>query len=168
MAEVWHNVAQTDGIICPWIRLWHDIFAGRFPLLALDHWPAVNLLVWTPSLPNTKIHPGNPRKREWVDYMGGECMKCGYSTCVQALTFHHINPKLKSFFLTSGGARGEARGDQKRTAGKTKLQIYQELDKCALLCGNCHDELHAGLWNIKEISKPLKPEQQELLLFYVA
>jgi hypothetical protein len=36
--------------------------------------------------------PGNPRKRAWVTYRGGGCMR-GYDRCVQALTFHHLGTK---------------------------------------------------------------------------
>jgi hypothetical protein len=86
------------------------------------------------------------RKKEWVTYKGGKCTRCGYQSCVQALTFHHVNPELKRFYLTDGGQKLGAYGQGCR--GRTKEEIYEELDKCALLCANCHAELHAGVWSL--------------------
>lgn len=85
------------------------------------------------------------RKKEWVTYKGGKCSKCGYHECVQALTFHHVNPALKRFSISGGG---DSRYDLSRgTAGRSREEIYAELDKCALLCCRCHSELHAGVWS---------------------
>lgn len=60
---------------------------------------------------------------------GGKCTKCGYDKCVDALEFHHLDPSIKEFHL------GEARG-----LSIDKLQ--KELDKCILVCRNCHTEIH--------------------------
>lgn len=65
-----------------------------------------------------------------VEYKGGKCYKCGYSKCIQALQFHHLDPSLKSFGLS-----------QKGITRKWSL-IEKELDKCQLLCANCHAETH--------------------------
>ena len=72
-------------------------------------------------------------KQECVDYKGGECQCCGYNNCNNALDFHHIDPKTKSFGISK----------QRRT--KVTDEIRKELDKCVLVCSNCHRELHAGL-----------------------
>jgi hypothetical protein len=89
------------------------------------------------------------RKKEWVTYKGGQCSRCGYRGCVQALTFHHVDPALKRFYLTDGGGKIGAYGRGCR--GRTKKEIFEELDRCILLCANCHAELHAGLWTIGEL-----------------
>lgn len=63
-----------------------------------------------------------------VEYKGGRCETCGYDKCMAALEFHHKNPLKKDFRISS------------TTRGWSKLKI--ELDKCSLLCANCHRELH--------------------------
>lgn len=64
-----------------------------------------------------------------IEYKGGKCIKCGYNKCYAALEFHHLNPieKDKDYFNLKAGFT-EA------------LRI--ELDKCVLLCANCHREEH--------------------------
>ncbi len=66
-----------------------------------------------------------------IEYAGGKCQKCGYNKCINALTFHHINPKEKEFGIS---ARGLTRSWDK---------IKKEIEKCKLLCMNCHAEIHA-------------------------
>lgn len=70
-------------------------------------------------------------KIKCVEYKGGKCEICTYSKCIAALGFHHINPLLKSFDLSGTGLR------------KSWDKLTNELDKCQLLCTNCHCELHA-------------------------
>ena len=67
-----------------------------------------------------------------IQYKGGKCVSCGYSKCLAALEFHHINPAAKDFSLASH-----------KTYNFEKLK--KELDKCVLLCCLCHREFHAGL-----------------------
>lgn len=71
-------------------------------------------------------------KIKLVEYKGGKCEKCGYSRCIASLGFHHRNPEMKDFRI-SGSCRSFER-----------LKI--EVDKCDLLCANCHNELH---WELK-------------------
>lgn len=66
-------------------------------------------------------------KEKSVEYLGGKCSKCGYNRCIIALEFHHKDPSKKSFTIS----------------GKHCLswqRIREELDKCVLLCANCHRE----------------------------
>lgn len=67
-------------------------------------------------------------KQQCVDYLGGKCSKCGYSKCLAALDFHHINPSTKDKNYTNGRMSFE--------------KLRPELDKCVLLCSNCHREVH--------------------------
>jgi 5-methylcytosine-specific restriction endonuclease McrA len=69
-------------------------------------------------------------KEKSISYKGGQCKHCGYSKCTEALEFHHMNPNEKDFGLS---AHGNTHSWEK---------IKQELDKCILLCANCHREEH--------------------------
>jgi hypothetical protein len=69
-----------------------------------------------------------------VEYKGGCCVKCGYNKCIRALEFHHLNPDEKDFTI------GE-RAHGKKIVKKWSL-IQKELDKCILICRNCHAEIH--------------------------
>lgn len=68
-----------------------------------------------------------------IAYKGGECNNCGYDRSIAALEFHHRDPAEKDFAI--GGA-GTTRSFE---------AIKVELDKCDLLCANCHREEHARL-----------------------
>ena len=70
-------------------------------------------------------------KKMAVDYKGGCCSMCGYDKCISALEFHHLNPNEKDFHL----------GGKYQTASWDKIR--SEIDKCVLLCANCHREIHA-------------------------
>lgn len=72
-------------------------------------------------------------KQQCVDYKGGRCEKCGYDKYVGALEFHHSDPNEKDFTLAH--ARLTSFSDT----------IKKELDKCILLCSNCHRETHAEI-----------------------
>lgn len=71
----------------------------------------------------------NNLKKMGVEYKGGKCIKCGYNKSVWALEYHHRNPKEKDFAIGS-----------KPSIGWEKLK--KELDKCDLVCANCHREIH--------------------------
>lgn len=73
-----------------------------------------------------------------VEYKGGKCNLCGYDKCIQALEFHHINNDGKDFGIS---AKGYTRSWQR---------VKKELDKCILVCANCHRELHTGLRSFPE------------------
>lgn len=75
-------------------------------------------------------------KQMAIEYGGGQCQICGYKKCVRALSFHHKDPNEKDFGLSARGLT--------RSWEKTKV----ELDKCILVCANCHAEIHAGITNI--------------------
>lgn len=73
-------------------------------------------------------------KEELVEYKGGKCEICGYNKCIQALEFHHLDPTQKDFSI-SGGTKSFER-------------LKPEVDKCILVCSNCHKEIHAGLVSV--------------------
>lgn len=69
------------------------------------------------------------QKARAVEYKGGKCVNCSYSKCIDALEFHHIDPSEKDFCIS----------------GKSLCwdRLRPELDKCILVCSNCHRELHS-------------------------
>lgn len=77
-------------------------------------------------------------KKRAVELRGGKCEKCGYNKSIYALAFHHRNPEEKSFGLS---ASGHTRNWQ---------EYWQEVEKCDLLCANCHAEEHEKLDKQKE------------------
>ena len=85
-------------------------------------------------------------KQKAVDYAGGACVECGYNKSVQALHFHHIDSSTKEFAIF------ESRGGKKIVRDWDKLVI--EIDKCVLLCANCHAELHHVERNESDSNKP--------------
>ena len=71
-------------------------------------------------------------KKQAIKILGGKCSICGYNKCVDALEFHHKNPKEKDFKIGSGNTMSW--NDYKA-----------EALKCILLCSNCHKEIHSEL-----------------------
>lgn len=69
---------------------------------------------------------------EQKQLLGCKCMKCGYNKCSSAIDFHHKNPDEKEFSVSQ--------------PCYSKERILKEIQKCVLVCSNCHAELHAGLW----------------------
>lgn len=72
-------------------------------------------------------------KLKLISIKGGCCKLCGYNKSISALTFHHIDPKEKLFCL-----------DRAHLYKKHINEILIEVEKCDLLCFNCHMELHHG------------------------
>jgi hypothetical protein len=64
-----------------------------------------------------------------VELLGGKCSCCGYNKYIGALEFHHKNPSEKDFEVVKTLRKWES--------------ILKELNKCVLLCANCHREEHA-------------------------
>lgn len=74
------------------------------------------------------------RKIQAIDYKGGCCKLCGYHKCPEALEFHHLDSNEKDFQIAISMA-----------AGWAWERIKSELDKCVMLCANCHREVHSGV-----------------------
>lgn len=75
------------------------------------------------------------------EYGGGKCAICGYKKSPRALTFHHLDPKEKDFGLS---VKGLTRSWEK---------MRKEIDKCILLCANCHAEVHDGITQLPEVTR---------------
>jgi hypothetical protein len=74
-----------------------------------------------------------------IEYKGGCCEICGYDRCIDALEFHHSNFSGKEFSISAKGYT------------RSWAKIKEELDKCSLLCANCHREVHAEAQLSREI-----------------
>lgn len=94
-------------------------------------------------------------KEKAVAYKGGKCESCGYDKCTAALEFHHRDPNQKDFQVSSG-----------RTISWDRARL--ELDKCVLLCSNCHREEHYRLGEQKRTAdsalvESLRRRRQEVV-----
>lgn len=68
-------------------------------------------------------------KHQCYEYLGNKCYNCGKH--FDLYDIHHINPETKSYSICSM---------LNRCVSFNKIKL--ELDKCILLCGNCHAEIH--------------------------
>jgi hypothetical protein len=84
-------------------------------------------------------------KLQCIEYKGGKCKRCGYDKCPAALEFHHLDPTQKDFGISTNG--------NSRSFEKCKI----ELDKCMLVCSNCHAEIHH-----EEFEKAREIKRQEI------
>ena len=75
---------------------------------------------------------GYSNKWKALEYKGGKCQTCGEDRPA-TLCFHHRDPSKKSFNLDG------------RTFANRKWEfVKEEVDKCDLLCHNCHHMIHYG------------------------
>ena len=77
---------------------------------------------------------GLERRRELYKIKGGKCQICGYNKCERALSFHHRDPSQKLFGLSLNNLWS-----------KEMSILIEELNKCDLLCMNCHAELEDSI-----------------------
>lgn len=91
---------------------------------------------------NIKIIKNN-FKRLAVDYKGGKCAICSYNKNLAALSFHHLDSKDKEINISNFKA-----------SLTLEEEHIKELNKCLLLCENCHQEEHHRINNL--IVKPSK------------
>jgi restriction endonuclease S subunit len=73
-------------------------------------------------------------KVKLVEYKGGKCQICDYNKSINALQFHHLNPNEKDFTISGKSLSFE--------------RLKNEVDKCVLVCSNCHSEIHEGIINL--------------------
>lgn len=79
------------------------------------------------------------RKKELVAYKGGKCERCEEEYHPNVFDFHHHDHNLKKF--------GVSQANMQRSWGN----LLNEVDKCHLLCANCHREVHT--YNIPKFIK---------------
>ena len=65
-----------------------------------------------------------------VNYLGGECERCGLtSPYYSVFDFHHRNPEEKE-------------ADPGTLLHRSWETVFKEINKCMLLCANCHRIVH--------------------------
>ena len=79
---------------------------------------------------------GHSNKKELIEYKGSRCSICGIkyngeNGCM--FDFHHLNPDDKDFNITT----------LLRHYSKIPEKVWKEIDKCILVCSNCHRQLHS-------------------------
>lgn len=71
-------------------------------------------------------------KQIGITYLGGKCKDCNLvSEYQEVYDFHHLDPSNKDFNISSKGHT------------ISEIRLKKELDKCVLLCSNCHRIRHA-------------------------
>lgn len=76
-------------------------------------------------------------KNLWIKEMGGCCQNCGFEKWIGSLQFHHIKWEWRN--------KDENKIDPNVVMYRkyNEKQIRLELDKCCLLCSNCHSAIHS-------------------------
>lgn len=78
----------------------------------------------------TKASLRAKNKKRAVEYLGGECKECGYNKNWSAMEFHHRESDKKETLISI------------LLSYPWSDKLVNELDKCDLMCSNCHREKH--------------------------
>lgn len=71
------------------------------------------------------------RKLWAIKYLGEKCNECKNTFHPSIYEFHHVDPETKD-------------KDPSKMMSLSLLRLTNELDKCILLCANCHRLIHHG------------------------
>lgn len=77
----------------------------------------------------------NINKLNIIEQLGGKCAHCGLIDSHVVYDLHHIDPESKEYSLGT-------------ILDHSQRKIQYELDKCILLCANCHRKEHERLRNL--------------------
>jgi hypothetical protein len=77
----------------------------------------------------------NRLTKEWLNTLRTSCEICGESRG-WVLDFHHINQKDKTFEISYYAISGTSSFETK------KKRILEEVQKCIVVCANCHRDIH--------------------------
>ena len=91
-------------------------------------------------------------RRMAIEYKGGKCERCSYQRCLDALEFHHLDSSKKDFGISDRGYT------------RSWKRIREEIEKCILLCANCHREIHAQTQLLVERRDEKSGEFREALI----
>ena len=89
------------------------------------------------------------RKLKAIEIMGGQCSICGYDKNYGALHLHHREP-------------GEKEYGWPQVCKMAWEKILAEINKCILVCANCHAEIHWPQCTLnREVDVPYMMEKKE-------
>lgn len=98
--------------------------------LARDRYSAVEL-----DVRREKDRLRSLSNRELIaQFKAGGCSVCA-EQCIPCIDLHHRDPSTKLFSISNGQNVSTSR-------------LIAELEKCAVLCANCHRKVHAGLMTL--------------------
>ncbi len=97
---------------------------------------------------NTKIRRYRA-KAAAVRFLGDRCVRCGWRGNQAAFQFHHKNPAEKDFTIGN-------------VANKSWDSIKSEMQKCMLLCANCHMIEHSSKSESKFLKEALRYKGRKL------
>jgi predicted HNH restriction endonuclease len=79
------------------------------------------------------------KRKAFIDsHRAGGCRLCDFDVA-QVCQFHHVDPAQKEAEVATLTASSESR-------------ILREIEKCIVLCPNCHALVHAGLIDLEAVT----------------
>ncbi len=83
--------------------------------------------------------------------VGNSCWICDYDRTTKNLCFHHVDPTIKKFCLSN-----------RETMLKWE-RVWKEMQKCILICHNCHGEVHANIVEESYVQKLFQDKWRHIL-----
>lgn len=81
---------------------------------------------------NKVVHKKGKENRTYIiEKLGGKCFNCGFDKWKASLDVHHLDPSKKDVAFST-------------IRYWTRDKIDKEIEKCVLLCRNCHAAHHSG------------------------
>ena len=95
-------------------------------------------------------------KKIYLEYTNKfKCEKCGYNKCNGSLDFHHRPDSIKNFDI------GKC-AETLKNVEDIRKDIIEELDKCDILCANCHGEIHSDNIFFEEYKKEIYEKSKNM------
>lgn len=80
------------------------------------------------------------KKLALIEFLGGSCQRCHRTCHPAAYHFHHTDPSTKEF-------------DWNRLQRRSIKNILREIQKCVLICGECHAIEHGASTASAEVTR---------------
>ena len=88
-----------------------------------------------------------------INYLGRYCKNCNFDGYSEPwfMDLHHKDPKIKEYEVKNLIMHGSF------------ARLKSEIDKCELLCGQCHRRLHANTNKLKKFEQRIKSKLEEVV-----